>query len=93
MLWTLDHLDDLESDFSAIHGIRDMLALPAPQFFRMAVRMPHYQGALRDYVEGEATRRRDHIGTAEVIPLTADLARGGLTELPGVEYVQVKTED
>lgn len=58
-----------------------MLAMPCPQFFRMAERMPHYPGAMRDYVENEAHRRREHIGTANVIPLTAETARS----LPGLE--------
>ena len=82
-MWILDHLDDLESDFSAIHGIRDMWRMPSPQFFRMAERMPHYQGAMRDFVENEAHRRREHIGTAHVIPLTPETARAlppGLVE-------------
>jgi hypothetical protein len=70
-----------------------MLAMPAPKFFRMAERLPAYQGMMRNVVEQEANRRRDHVGTAEVIPLTADMARGGLVDIPGVEYVQVKTED
>lgn len=87
----MEHLDDLESDFSAIHGVRDMLALPAPQFFRMAERMPHYKGVMRNFVEQEAHRRREHIGTAEVIALTPEMARGGTAD-PNMEYVQVKTE-
>jgi hypothetical protein len=86
----LDHLDDLESDFSAIHGVRNMLALPAPQFFRMAERMPAYQGMMRSVVEREAHRRQEHIGTAEVVPLTPEMARSDLTGIPGMEYVQVE---
>ena len=42
----LDHLDDLASDFSAIHGIRDMLALPGPVFFSLAYRLSAYQGVM-----------------------------------------------
>lgn len=74
-MWVLDHLDDLESDFSAIHGIGDMWAMPSPKFFRLAERMPHYPGALRDYVEQEAHRRQQHIGTAHVVPLTPEVAQ------------------
>ncbi len=80
-MWTLDHLDDLESDFSAIHGISDMLAMPAPKFFRMAERLPAYRGMVRNVVEQEAHRRREKFGTAEVIPLTPEMARG----MPGLE--------
>jgi hypothetical protein len=42
----LDHLADLASDFSAIHGIRDMLALPGPVFFSLAYRLSAYQGVM-----------------------------------------------
>ena len=41
-----DHLGDLASDFSAIHGIRDMLALPGPVFFSLAYRLSAYQGVM-----------------------------------------------
>jgi hypothetical protein len=41
------HLADLQSDFSAIHRIDDMYALDAPTFFRLAYRLPVYQGVLR----------------------------------------------
>lgn len=46
MSWVLDHLEDLESDFSAIHGIRDMYSLPGPQFFSLAMRMSAYRGVM-----------------------------------------------
>ena len=41
-----DHLGDLASDFSAIHGIRDMLSLPGPVFFALAYRLSAYQGVM-----------------------------------------------
>lgn len=42
----LEHLADLASDFSAIHGIRDMLSLPGPVFFSLAYRLSAYQGVM-----------------------------------------------
>ena len=42
----LGHLADLASDFSAIHGVRDMLALPGPVFFALAYRLSAYQGVM-----------------------------------------------
>jgi hypothetical protein len=44
--WVLEHLADLASDFSAIHGIRDMLSLPGPVFFALAYRLSAYQGVM-----------------------------------------------
>ena len=43
MIW---HLDDLVSDFSAIHRISDITAMPGPGFFRAAWRLAAYQGVI-----------------------------------------------
>jgi hypothetical protein len=39
-------LDDVCSDLSAIHGIRDATRLGSAQFFTVAVRLPYYRGAV-----------------------------------------------
>jgi hypothetical protein len=44
--WVLGHLDDLASDLSAIHGIRDMTRLTGPAFFALAYRIGAYQGVI-----------------------------------------------
>lgn len=54
--WVLDYLDDLESDFSAIHRIGDMYAMDGPRFFRLAHRLPAYRGVMRMRAEVEAER-------------------------------------
>ena len=41
-MWVLLHLDDLASDLSAIHGIRDMTRLTGPVFFKLAYRIGAY---------------------------------------------------
>jgi hypothetical protein len=38
---------------SAIHGIDDIWSMPAAKFFAFAWRLPHYQGAMRDWVLAE----------------------------------------
>lgn len=45
-MWVLDHLEDLESDFSVLHRVEDMYSLDGPQFFRKAMRMAAYQGVM-----------------------------------------------
>jgi len=52
-MWTLDYFPDLESDFSAIHGIDDMYSLPSRKFFNFANRISAYQGVMRVLVEKE----------------------------------------
>lgn len=50
---------DLESDFSAIHGIRDPYGeLSGPQYFQMATRMVAYRGVIRMRVEAEQEKTR-----------------------------------
>lgn len=82
-----DHLDDLESDFSAIHGIHfdadreDFGSLSAARFFRLAERMPAYEGFMRAIVMSEETRRRKRLGATDgqevnVIDLTPEMAAG-----------------
>jgi len=52
-------LADLESDFSAIHGIRDPYEeLTGPQYFQMAYRMSAYKGVIRALLEMEAEKTR-----------------------------------
>lgn len=53
----LDHLDDLESDFSAIHRIDRMWELDGPKFFRLAYRMSAYRGVMRMRAEAEEYAR------------------------------------
>jgi hypothetical protein len=43
--WVLDHLDDLESDFSVFHRVDDLYELDAERFWAMAERIMHYGGA------------------------------------------------
>jgi hypothetical protein len=52
-------LPDLESDFSAIHHIRDPYGeLTGPQYFQMAIRMGAYRGVMRAHLEAEAEKQR-----------------------------------
>ena len=65
----LKYKDDLDSDFSAIHRVTDSHTLPAPRFFKWAMRIVHYAGAvsarvLRDIAE-------ESQGGAEVPPDTS----------------------
>lgn len=50
--FVVDHLPDLESDFSAVHGIRDMWTLPGPLWLRLAVRMVAYTGVMQARAQG-----------------------------------------
>lgn len=44
--WTLDHLDDLDSDFSVFHRADSFRSLPAPRMFALAQRLPAYGGVM-----------------------------------------------
>lgn len=42
----VDYIDDIASDFSVFHGIRDITTLDGPAFFRLAFRLTAYQGVM-----------------------------------------------
>lgn len=43
----LDCLDDIASDMSVFHRVDDITALDGPTLFRLAWRLPAYEGAMR----------------------------------------------
>jgi hypothetical protein len=45
-MWVVDHLADIESDFSVFHRVDDPLALAGPEFFRKAYRLGAYSGVM-----------------------------------------------
>jgi hypothetical protein len=63
----LKHLDDIESDLSAIHRIDDMWAMEAGRFFRFAHRLPAYKGAMRAIAEAQAMEQQKRTGGREVV--------------------------
>jgi hypothetical protein len=54
-MWVLDHLKDLESDFSVLHRVEDVYSLDGPRFFEFAERIFAYPGVMRARVEAEST--------------------------------------
>lgn len=44
--WVLAYVDDLASDFSVYHGIRDVTVLPSRSFLKLAARMSAYGGVV-----------------------------------------------
>lgn len=48
----MDYLDDLESDFSVLHRVDDMYAVPGPRFLRLAARTVAYQGVMQARAQG-----------------------------------------
>jgi hypothetical protein len=71
VLWVLDHLDDLASDFSAIHGIRDMTKLSGAAFLKMAYRMSAYESVM------QARYREQDGGSQQASPGGAAQPRSG----------------
>lgn len=47
MMWVLVHLDEVESDLSVFHRIDDIRTVPSSRFYRLAERLPYYDGAVR----------------------------------------------
>lgn len=60
--WVLDYLADIESDMSAVHRVDDIHTMSSEKFFRLAERLVHYQGAVRDMVLARrAGETPDHV--------------------------------
>lgn len=80
MGWVLDHLDDLESDFSAIHHIHidieggEFGGLSSRRFFAHAERVAAYPGVIQARLLAEDQRRR---AAEEKQPITPDNLPGG----------------
>jgi hypothetical protein len=45
--WVLAYLDDVASDMSVFHRVDDITALSGRTLFRLATRLPAYEGAMR----------------------------------------------
>lgn len=58
LIWLLDYLDDLDSDFRVFYRIDGVSegnygGLSGPRFFKLAIRTIHYRGAMRDRIMAE----------------------------------------
>ena len=67
----IKHLDDIESDLSAVHRIDDIWTMEAGRFFRLAWRLPAYQGVMRMHAEKQAMDEEKRTGGVEAVPVAA----------------------
>jgi hypothetical protein len=90
VMWVLDHLDDLESDFSVFHRVDDMYAMPAPRFFRLAERIAAYEGVMTARIRAEQAQEQpiQQEPGARIVEATPEAIRA--SELgPYVSFAQV----
>lgn len=52
LAWMPDYLADLEADFRVWYGVTDMLDMPGPEFFRLAMRTVAYSGVMAARAQG-----------------------------------------
>lgn len=50
MAWIFEHLEDIRSDLSVFHRVDDLESMRVDRFLSFAFRLPHYQGAMRNFV-------------------------------------------
>lgn len=81
-MWMVDHLDDLESDFSVFHRVDDMYSMPARRFVSLANRLPAYQGVMTIRAEEQADRSAPAVPGSVVSDsdMRTDPAIAGLVE-------------
>jgi len=53
LAWIIPHLDDIASDMSVFHRVDDITVMPGRAFFRLAYRLPAYEGVMRARVLAE----------------------------------------
>jgi hypothetical protein len=76
----LKHLDDIESDLSAFHRIDNMWEMEAGRFFRLAYRLPAYQGAMRARAEHQEMEQQKRTGGRDVV----QVGTGELSKIDGL---------
>ena len=57
-MWVLDHLDDLESDFSVFHRVEDIYSMDGPRFFSRAIRISAYDGVMTARLTAEQEKQQ-----------------------------------
>ena len=85
--WVLAHLDDLASDFSAIHHVPDITALSGRAFLRLAHRLTAYQSVMR---ERYMALMQEQQGTPQY---GAPQQRQGVTEIPATKAALLSHPD
>lgn len=74
LAWVVEYRADVEADFLAVYRIDDPMQMSGPRFFRLAWRLPHYQGAIRARAQEEMD---DEAHAAQQGPRETALERQG----------------
>lgn len=85
-MWTVDHLADIESDFSVFHRVDDCLSLAGPEFFRKAYRLSAYAGVM------QARAMAEHEHSRPAGPAAATRGREE-TKVVSLEMMQAEFPD
>lgn len=80
MAWTVDHIEDVESDMSAFHRVDDIYTMPAPTFFSRVVRLGAYMGV----VQARIAKEQEEDGGTYTAPQSSATAPNTRPERPAV---------
>lgn len=58
-MWFPDYIEEIECDFAAIYGIKDMWSLDGPYFVRFAARLVWYEGAVRSKIKYDTSEMNE----------------------------------
>lgn len=98
-LWILDYFEDIQCDFIAIYRMRWDETRDSPEFFRLATRLPKYQGALRTTLEMEAREEQpesvysephDEFSPGQDIPMSHFLKKGSSNQFEAMNAESAK---
>jgi hypothetical protein len=58
-MWFTEYIEEIECDFAAIYGIRDMWSLDGPYFVRFASRLIYYEGAVQGKIKADYAKQEE----------------------------------
>jgi hypothetical protein len=81
----LGHLDDLASDFSVLHGVRDITTLSGRAFLRLSFRLTAYQGVMRERFTAMVQEQENGPSQAPAVSYPAAQQRPGASVVPATK--------
>lgn len=93
LLWTVDHLEDVESDMSVFHRVNDIYTMQGPRFFDYVLRLGAYMGVVQARIakEKEDDKGPDYTPGTTSQPSTVDESTA--LAMLGADWVEHTTEE
>lgn len=91
-MWVLEYWDDIDADFLRFYGI-DLTkagAVEPPRFFRLAYRLPAYEGVLSSRIQEEKELETKRNPTAKALKKNPDAKVVDVSEMMSEGFIETK---